>query len=169
MAARFNVYGPFEIPIVKYDSGARWIYKDGLSEFWDETGCASDSGCYVFAMRSGGGIMPWYAGRSTGPFKNECFTNDKILKYQLALAKVAKGKPVMFLVSLEPQKGPKNIRAIEALEKTLIVLGFDRNVEFINKIGKEKSDFIIGGIVGPGSGKPSSAAATFKSTMGFRN
>jgi hypothetical protein len=38
-------------------------------------------GCYVFAMRVGGGTTPYYVGRATKTFRQEVFTPEKLMKY----------------------------------------------------------------------------------------
>jgi hypothetical protein len=86
-----------------------------------------------------------------------------------SMAQVSRGTPVMYFISLDRKKGPGNISAIGSLEKTLIVLGFQRNRDLRDKIGRDVSDFIIKGVAAAGRGKPSLAAVAFKTVMGFRN
>jgi len=46
---------------------------------------------------------------TTKDFEHECFTPDKIVKYNSALARVAKGKPVIYFIAMNRKKGKPNL------------------------------------------------------------
>ncbi len=93
MPARFDVFGPFEIPTSKQPGGKR-VDKKQLGEFWKaaEDSLPDAKGCYVFAMRAGKGMRPVYVGRaSRRSFRQECFTTDKLYKLTNAMAAYERG------------------------------------------------------------------------------
>ncbi len=78
----FIVCGPFEPgrkPNKHIDSS-----KEAKRRFWDaaeskQKGIASASGCYLFALSTGGGIIPWYVGKAGRlSFEHEIFTPHKL-------------------------------------------------------------------------------------------
>lgn len=93
-----------------------------LDEFWGKTaGSQSGHGCYLFCMMTGKGIVPWYAGKtSKRDFEGECFTADKLIKYNSVLLKKSKSKPVLFFVRPPTHKGKRNQKQIARLETWLI-------------------------------------------------
>src|SRR6266568_4281043 len=94
----FTVEGPFDVPFYQ-GKAAKTISSEEAREFWETyPKYASRRGCYIFAIRAGGGITPIYVGKATGTFKSETFTADKLAKYQRGLADYLKGSPVLFLV-----------------------------------------------------------------------
>lgn len=98
MANSFYVYGPFPIGIKKEAMG-RVIEKEHKALFWDENpDYASWRGCYVFGVRAGKGITPWYVGKATKRFDRECFHSDKLYRYMAALARYRAGTPIMYFI-----------------------------------------------------------------------
>ncbi len=72
--ADFYVEGPFHIPCEMKAAGRVIQHK----EFWkqpDVQPFADEKGCYVFAVRAGGGYTPIYVGKATRTFKQECFNS----------------------------------------------------------------------------------------------
>lgn len=61
-SSKFEPFGPFDIPV----SGAL-IDRKREAEFWKtvdaiEHGLPDAVGCYIFAIRAGKGVRPWYIG-----------------------------------------------------------------------------------------------------------
>ena len=101
----FEVHGPFEITHEIHPGGRVLAFDD----FWHEDSPASylanERGCYVFAMRTGGGLQPIYVGKAVKTtFKNETFNAGNKHKYHNGYSEYAKGTPLMFLgVTADPR------------------------------------------------------------------
>lgn len=160
---KFEITGPYNIPVVK-NAGGRHIDEHGLKAFWEESGCKDARGCYIFGIRSGGGILPYYVGKATNSFGSESFTDEKLKKYHRVLTKFKIGVPVMFFVWLNQSRGVPNRSAIGELEDLLIGIAYSRNPDLENVHGIKKSDIIIGGVL-RSRGKPTHAAKKFRSMM----
>jgi hypothetical protein len=163
--ASFTVVGPALIPVRIGRGGGRSVDRDALDDFWENAGCADRIGCYVFGIRSGGGTLPYYAGRTVNSFANECFTADKLTKYHYVLMDVARGRPVMYFAVLDVTRGRPNETAIRALEERLIGLGTQRNPRMANVSNTREEDIVVHGVLGPRRGRPTVAAAAFKGMM----
>jgi len=79
---RYAMFGPYELE--KSGNSAvipKRFWSSADQEVPDHYGSnralSQACGCYVFAVRSGGGTKPWYVGKTQRQFKNECFTNHK--------------------------------------------------------------------------------------------
>jgi hypothetical protein len=93
----FRVEGPFEIKPLHLHYG-RVIQKEVIEKFWEENPeCSEGLGCYIFGMRTGGGLIPIYVGKSSTGFRHECFQHHKLTHYNEAIAS-QKGTPIMFFV-----------------------------------------------------------------------
>lgn len=145
---KFSVHGPFEIPIYE-GQAARLIRADEGREFFSRHhALAQAAGCYVFGMRAGKGITPFYVGKATRTFAQECFSPDKLNRYNEVLVNYSRGSPVLFLVVHPRQTGRRNSSAIAELEDFLI-----QNA--------------VAGVVNSSGGKPSAAAEAFAKMMGL--
>ncbi len=81
----FQPHGPFEVPIL---SGGLDKSREGA--FWrkveeSEPGLPAAVGCYIFAIRAGRGVRPWYVGKTEAAFKKEVFQDHKFRLYWEAL------------------------------------------------------------------------------------
>ena len=97
----FYPYEPIAIP--KQDNGLIARDKNEISAFWEkvdslENGLSNAIGIYIFSIRTGGGTLPWYVGKSekTG-FIRECFQSHKIKHYDNCIAS-RKGTPLLTLI-----------------------------------------------------------------------
>src|SRR5437867_1198704 len=107
----FEILGPYE---VSFHGDLRMLTQEEGTEFFrDHPHLRDRRGAYVFAIRSGGGMSPIYVGEATKGFGQECFTNDKLLKYALGLAIYHKGIPVMFFVASLQKRGRVNVTVID--------------------------------------------------------
>jgi hypothetical protein len=164
----FTPNGPFAIPAY-VDKAGKTITSAVVQQFWKEDAAfASCQGCYVFGIRSGGGITPFYVGKATKSFKQEAFTPHKIAKYQQALAASKKGTPVIFFNAAPTQKGAVNKSAIAHLETFLIQTAASSNRDLLNVKGTKQADWAIAGIVRSGVGKPSAAAQKLGVCLGIK-
>lgn len=168
MATVFTVAGPFVIPTTS-GKGGRTISDEDLKRFWAEKDApAKKTGCYVFGLRAGKGMRPWYVGKATKNFKQEAFADHKLTRYQRALAMTGKGTPIMFFLVATAKKGAPNGRHIGQLEKFLISVAQAANPQLLNVKGTKEPDWSIPGVLRGRTGKPSSSARVFKSLMKFK-
>jgi hypothetical protein len=164
--AKFRVLGPFKVPLVK-NRGGRHIDTASLNEFWEQTDCRNDRGCYVFGVRSGRGSPPYYVGKATKGFGQECFSPHKLNKYNQALTKTRRGTAIMYFAWLDQERGKPNSRAISDLEEYLIDTALNRNDALENIQGTQKAELVIVGVLRSGKGKPSQASKRFRAMMGI--
>jgi len=163
----FTVDGPFEVPFYQ-GNAAKAISSEEARGFWElNPKYEKRRGCYIFAIRAGGGITPIYVGKATRGFKSEVFTADKLAKYQRGLADYLKGSPVLFFLLHPAAKGKPNKALIGELEDFLIQTAISRNSELINVQGTKKAEFNITGVLRSGVGKPSNPARSLKSCLGL--
>jgi hypothetical protein len=172
MPTVFKIHGPCDVPYSRAATGsAKRIRADGADLFWQAGGAArhaSSKGCYVFGLRSGGGTTPWYVGKTTKTFEQECFTPDKLHKYNDVLWQGKKGTPVLFFVVFPTKQGRPSKRKITEVEKFLIQTALTKNNQLVNKANtRNLPDWGLGGIVNAGQGKPSESASRFRSMMGL--
>lgn len=165
MTLKFNVEGPIEVPYYQ-GKAAKTIGPQDVRDFWDKNQqYRARRGCYVFAIRAGGGITPLYVGKATKSFKQEVFATDKLAKYQRGLADYLKGTPVLFLLIAPQKKGAPNKAVIKELEDYLIQTAVTVNPDLLNVRGTKREEYSIAGVLRSGVGKPSKAARAFKNCM----
>lgn len=151
----FYPYVPFEIP--KQENGLISRDRDELKEFWkmvDEVaeGLSSAIGLYIFSIRAGRGVLPWYVGKSEkAGFSKECFQSHKINHFDNCIA-ARRGTPLLtFIPKLtqanhfaQPNGNPQN--DISTLEKMLIGACLQKNKDLVNA----RDTKIFRGMVVPG-------------------
>ena len=110
-------------------------------------------GCYLFAMRAGKGMTPWYVGQSKGCFKLEVFAKSKQAHYNAVRGNYKKGKPMMFLV-IRLTKGGRLMKGklpepeANYVERFLISEAFQKNPDLMNIKGVSFSkNLFIPGII----------------------
>ena len=161
----FTPNGPFEIPVYS-GKAANTITTAEVQQFWkDNAAYANRRGCYVFGIRSGRGLTPFYVGKATKGFKQEAFAPHKLAKYLQALADYRKGTPVIFFIAAPTQKGVVNKVAIKNLEDFLIQTATSSNPDLLNVKGTKQADWAIAGVVRGGVGKPSGAARALRKCL----
>jgi len=163
----FVVSGPHDIPIYKGKAGRVVREEEGRSFFQHHPSLGGKKGCYIFAMRSGGGITPTYVGKATRSFAQECFTAHKLGKCNQTLVDYGKGTLVMFLFECANAKGKPPTNQISLLEDFLIQTALSVNEDLLNVKQTKQADWSIRGIIRSGSGKPTRAAALAKSMLGI--
>jgi len=132
----FEVHGPFEITHEKRPGGNVLVFDD----FWDEDSeaayLAGERGCYVFAMRAGGGLQPIYVGKAAKTsFRQETFNSGNKHKYHNGYSEYAKGTPLMFFVVRATRKGQPSRYLIKEIEDFLIQAGVAKNPNLQNVVG----------------------------------
>jgi hypothetical protein len=125
----FSVYGPFEVKrklngLIDASKQSRQNFCSVVEE--SKLNLSLSTGCYVFALKSGGGSTAWYVGKAEGqPFSKEIFTSHKINVFNDVLAS-KKGIPqIYFIPRLSTSgklcgPGKMRRRTIDFLETTLI-------------------------------------------------
>ncbi len=174
---RYDVCGPFEIP--RGANGLVDMSRDSKRGFWEEVekasaGLSGGCGCYVFGIKPGRGLVPYYVGRTNGnTFKGECFQPHKLNHYNMALAST-RGRPMLFML---PKKTPGGAYAkisngghpdIDFLELYLIGVALERNSDLFNKRDtKFLRDIVVPGILNANRGRPKKAVKSLRSTLGL--
>lgn len=142
----YVVSGPHNIPTKTIAKGIKHLdlSDEAIKCFWDKAGeeknlsIESAVGCYVYAVRAGQGITPWYIGQAKESFGQEAFSyrNFKIFKQHFD-EKINKGTPVIFFVIRQTPGGKLQAKydVTEAnwVEDYLIRRGLDKNPDLLNK------------------------------------
>jgi len=173
----FHPQEAFAIP--KQGNGLVASDKTSLSQFWDQLDEALGDelsggvGCYIFSIRAGKGVLPWYVGLAEKQsFRKECFTHHKITHYNNAIA-ARKGTPLLTLVAkytpggklVRPTGGSH--RDIQQLETMLIGNCLGRNGKLLNvKDTKLLREMVVPGLLNSPKGKPPATVRAFKSLIG---
>lgn len=176
---KYEIYGPFSLP--KDDRGYIHLDKSDQHDFWAELsekhpGLSGACGCYVFAVRASKGGKPWYVGKAEKrSFEQECFTADKLVKYNSAMKAVRKGTPILFLYAritsgkrriARPSKNGS--RDIDFLEKMLIGFALDKNADLVNvRDTKLLRGMSVPGLINKSPGKLPTSAAEAKRFLGY--
>jgi len=83
--ASFVVMGPYKVP-VRRGPGGRYFEDDLRERFFEQCpDLEAARGCYVFAIRKGKGVAPFYTGQASKTFHQELFSADKKAKYLTCL------------------------------------------------------------------------------------
>lgn len=119
-------------------------------------------------MKAGKGYTPWYIGKASKNFKQECLSDQKLLKYNDVLFKGKKGNPVIFLVAPRGDKNKVPTDAIKDMERVLILNAYHANPDLTNvHHTRSVPKWSIYGVIRGGRGKPDVAATAFAKMMGF--
>ena len=99
----YRIFGPFALPTD--DKNNLDFTLNGRKRFWseakEETGYDLQNGwgCYLYVVRAGKGITPWYVGQSKGPFSREVFATNKQERYNSVHDSYQKGTSMLFLIT----------------------------------------------------------------------
>lgn len=172
---KYHPFGPIEIPRLNSRIDR---HKDSLKEFWNifddlKYGISNSVGCYIFSLRAGKGILPWYVGMAEKQtFKNECFTVHKLLYYNECLS-LRKGTPFLTLIpkftktERYAKKSKNGHRDIQFLETLLIATCLRRNPKLMNiKATKMLREMKLSGFINTGKGRQDLSVRAFKNLIG---
>lgn len=140
--------------------------EEGDEFFEKHPSLKAKTGCYVFAMRSGGGITPVYVGKATKSFGQECFTSHKLGKCNEILADYSRGTLVLFLFESPPGKRAPTYQ-IDLLENFLIQSALSVNDELLNIKKTKQERWSIRGIIRSNGTKASKSAKAAASMLGL--
>ncbi len=164
--AEFTVAGPFRMPSDQRAGGKKLHY----AKFWKQSdeigGLRKECGVYVFAVKAGKGYTPWYVGKATKSFGQECFSPTKRVKFYNALAEYKQATPVLFFVRHPKKPGKTNEKEIEQIESFLIQLAAEKNENLQNVQKKKGPDWSIAGVIRGKKGKPTKSAREFRKAIG---
>lgn len=174
----FDIYGPFKLErfgvkkLITNDTLTRLIgavdeTKNGLSE-----AC----GCYVFGVRAGKGIKPWYVGQANRTtLVKEALNSSNREKYNKILDE-RRGTPVLFLLPkmtpehnrfAKPTSKNDGLKSIHFLEEWLIASALQKNPDMVNE---KKTLFLrelrVKGIFNARHGDATTPSTTLKKSLG---
>lgn len=164
--SEFIVSGPHPVPVYKGKVGRIVRAEEGVKFFTHHPSLKAKNGCYVFAMRSGGGIMPMYVGKATKNFGQECFSSHKLGKCNEILANYSKGTLVIFLFESPSGKKAPTYQ-IDLLENFLIQSALSVNDELLNIKKTKQEKWSIRGLIRSSAGKPTLAAKAAGRMLGL--
>ncbi len=163
----FKVVGPLKVHFSK-DVGGRTIRDADIDSFWgSHSKYKKRRGCYVFSMRTGGGLKPGYVGKTKKNFKQEVFGAHQLTRYYEFMASYKVGRPVLFFVLAHQAKGKPNDSKIREVEKYLIDLGLTANEDLLNKRDTKQPGWGIQGVIRGGQGKVSAGTSSFRKMLGI--
>lgn len=173
-------YFPYNpLPIPKLGNGLVDATNQTLSDFWCEVDdqfhypLSEAVGCYVFSIRAGRGVKPWYVGLAEKQtFKRECFTPHKLNHYNNAIAG-RKGTPLLTLIPRFTPTGRlskpsrNGYRDMQFLENMLIGTCVRRNPELANvRDTKMLREMIVHGFLNNPMGRNFQSVSEFKDLIG---
>lgn len=169
----FSVYGEYPLPMANGNSFVEKLDKN----FWrdvkeNQAGLPDAIGCYIFGISTSGveRIIPWYVGKTTVSFRNECSQGDKIHKFNQALQSYERCNPYLFLIAKVTPSGQFSAACaqgdIEFLEKHLIAVALNANPNLINIRGaKMYEKLYVPGVLNSKPGNPGNAAKSLKACL----
>lgn len=163
----FVVHGPYDITFEARKGGRTLVFDDFWAEDSPAADVAAECGCYVFAIRTGPGLIPIYVGKATKTFEQETFNPSNRHKYHNGFSDYAKGTPVMYFVLHPHQRGKTNNKVIAEIEDFLIQAGVVKNPDIQNVKGTSQPTWSIKGVVRSGAGKRTDAERQFGRLFGL--
>lgn len=169
MKRKFDVYGGFEL---RRD--------EGRAAFWDraeeetELNLRNACGCYIFAIKHGKSLKPWYVGKAERrDFSTECFSGRN--RNILCCLHCKNGTLRIFLLpalteggKLRGIPGRRGDEYIKHLEEMLIRMAWGVNKELINVQGVAwRRNIVIPGFINSGQGPPRREAQDLKMMLGL--
>lgn len=173
---KFSIHGPYKLPrsgkTMDHQAAAKrdfWNKVDGKEDI--SSGC----GCYIFAMRAGKGVRPWYVGKAEKQaFYGEVFAAHKLNIYNSVVAN-QKGTPVLFLILKrtsknklkKPTKNKNGNKFISELEILLIGAAYRKNKKISNiKNSVTLKKMIVPGFMNSTHGANKGSVRGFKTLVG---
>lgn len=125
---QFEAHGPFEVSYER--DGKRTTFKPSaaLAASKEFTTCR---GVYIFAVKRGTALLPFYVGETSRPFKDEVFEPHKVAHYHTALGNTKRWKASLFLI-VQPESKKPDVKFIRDIENFLIRVAWQRNPDLCN-------------------------------------
>lgn len=172
---RFDVFGPFEVPVEELHTKPRTRKPDieRCKAMWgkaDLKELRKQKGCYVFALRRGRGFLPVYVGKTARTFEAECFEPSKLNLLRDALDEERRGTLVVFLIRYGATVGAFDGKALGDLERYLITSAYSQNRNLQNRklVHSMRPTFTVPGVTDPARGKPSKKVLDLRRTLGVQ-
>jgi hypothetical protein len=147
------------------------VHVKHVDEFWsgeEAKKIQNKKGCYIFCLKNGPGYTPWYVGKTDRTFKLECFTDNKLKKYNgLLHSGNNQGIPCMFFVTDLQTNRSINSGIIKDMETYLIQKGVKKNLNLLNIAQTKGTQWGIKGVIDGGKGNASKISSKFKTMMGI--
>lgn len=162
----FSVSMTFEVPL---ESGRLLNGKTCCEMFFvgEAAKYRRKKGCYIFALRNGGGITPYYVGKTTKSFEDESFAPHKISHHYQPTVTRNQGTPVMTFIAIESSRGRTPDSTIGAVEKYLIQAAYAKNPRLSNIQNLPKEWWVIDGVMNASRGQPTKIISEFRAMMGI--
>ena len=174
----FDVYGPFTLKRFGIKKLITNETLDSLISTIEKTqsGLSGACGCYVFGIRAGKGIKPWYVGQANKTtLVKEALNSSNREKYNKLLDDRS-GTPVLFLLPrmtpeqnrfAKPTSKEVGLKSIHFLEEWLIASALQRNPELVND---KKTFFLrelsVKGIFNARHGEATTPSTALKKLLG---
>ncbi len=171
----FDIYGPYEVPrsdgLVDNAPASKRSFWKGVDEL--VPGLPEACGCYIFVLKATNGTRPWYVGLTTkATFKDETLKAFQLVKYNQAMNRKARVKPMLILLAKRTPGGrfakPKKNRQrdVEFLETFLIGLALNRNSRLLNsKNTKHLKNLVAPGVINSPKGRPGKPVLEIKKVL----
>lgn len=175
----FDVYGPIEIARKGNKGLITKESLDELAERLDEEseGLTGACGCYVFALRAGGSVIPWYVGQANkSKLVQESMNSSNREKYNVVLDCYERAVPLMYFLPLitpaggyaKPTTTDNGRKSIDFLEDWLISTAIDKNPDLVNlKKTMLLRNLHVTGMFNAGQGEATKASTSLKRTLGL--
>lgn len=177
--SKMNFFPHTAVEIPRRPGGLISNDKNDMNAFWERIevevaeGLSGGIGCYVFSVRAGKGVLPWYVGLAEKQsFRKECFTSHKLVHYNNVVSE-RKGTPLLTLVSKYTPSGKilnptgNTHRDIQFLESLLIANCLARNpVLFNTRDTKLLREMVVPGLLNTPPGKSAASVANFRNLVG---
>ena len=154
----YVVHGPFQ---VTRDDDDKFVADH--SHDWESV--VDKYGCYVYAVKFGDHLRPWYAGRTKRSFRQEIFTPHKQEKLALISKKFERGMLVVFIVAPAVGRGRPNLKYVREIEKYLISCCYEVNSDTVNIQDLPRTTWNIEEVTSSIRGRPRHNAAAAFCTM----
>ena len=174
----FESYGEFDLDRAFYElkkgKASRTKFIKELDEF--KEGLSRAIGCYVFCLKHGVKITPWYVGKTTKSFALEALHDRKLDKYGEAIRDNKRHIPCMlFFPKMTPKdkfsktENKQNLE-IDWLETNLISIALKKNTDLINTSKTRMvRDIYVRGILGvQQKGQPTDDIKKIKKIFGIK-
>lgn len=160
---QFEAHGPFEVSYERDGKRTTFRPSAALSESKEFTTCR---GVYIFAVKRGRALLPFYVGETSRPFKDEVFEPHKVAHYHTALGNTKRWKASLFLI-VQPKSKKPNVTFIRDIENFLIRVAWQRNSDLCNIKGLPEPKWEIPGVTSPGTKKASQSARFLRKALGM--
>jgi hypothetical protein len=174
---KFFPHESVEVPRQK--SGLIAADRNTLNLFWAELDAqlgqevSEGIGCYVFSVRAGRGVLPWYVGKAERQsFRSECFAAHKVNHYNNIIAS-RRGTPLLTLIAKYTptnrlvKPGSSDHRDIDFLETMIISAAIRRNPDVFNiRDTMLLREMTVPGMLNTPRGKAHGSVAAFREVMG---